>query len=210
MKTITRFILENIYSRTLGGVFPPYLPPLMQGNFVTTVNSSDYSELQYLSDEELTEAIKTNALGVAMTMPLQIKKTDDPDAEYWTLPVEPLISITGRNILVKRNVSKSKVRGSIKERWSQGDYDINIEGMLINYNSNQYPEDDVRKLRSYCEAASLSVLCPLFEIFSINRIAIEDFDFPFTSGPTNQGYKIKACSDDVYKLLLTGDDLIKK
>lgn len=208
MNTINRFILENIYSRTLGGVFPPYL--LINSNH--PVSKADNSGLSFedLTDDELSEAIKSNALGVPMTMPLQIKKIDEPDSAYWTLPIEPMISITGRNVIVKRAVSKGKTRGSIKERWTQGDYDINIEGLLMSLTAiNKYPTDDLRKLRSYCESASLSVLCPLFEIYSINRIVIEDFDFPFTSGVANQAYKIKASSDDVYKLLLSGDDLKK-
>jgi hypothetical protein len=208
MKTVNRFILENIYSRTLGGVFPPYL--LING--VNPVAQPDASDLRLtdLTDEELTEVIKSNALGIQMTMPLQVKRIDEPDSAYWTLPIEPMISIHGHNVIVKRDVSKGKKRGSIKERWTQGDYEINIEGLLMNLTaSNKYPEADIRKLRGYCESASLSVLCPLFEIYSISRIVIDDFDFPFTSGPANQAYKIKGYSDDVYKLLLTGDDLIK-
>jgi hypothetical protein len=206
MSTITRFILENIYTRVTGGVFPPYFL-LNKTKGITTVDSADYSELQGKSDEELTEAIITNAKGIPMVMPLQIKKITEPDSEYWTLPYEPLISITGKNVIVKRNVMKSKTRGTIKERWTQDDYEVNIQGILISSDKDEYPEADIRKLRSYCEATSISVLCPLLEIFNISRLAIEDYEFPFTTGKENQGYTIKGMSDDTYQLLLTGDDL---
>lgn len=207
MSTITRFILENLYVRTLGTVIPPYL--LVDKYRVTPTPDISGLDIAAKTDEELTDAIITNSLGIPMTMPLQLKKASDPDSEYWTFPLEPTISLTGKNVVVKRNVSKGKVRGTVKERWSQSDYDVNIDGIFINTVSNKYPESDVRKLRELMESASVSVLCPLLEIFSISKIAIEEYDFPFTPGANNQSYTIKASSDDVYKLLLTGDDLKK-
>lgn len=50
-------------------------------------------------------------------------------------------------------------------------------------------------------------MSPIFELFSIDRLVIESFDFPFTSGPGNQAYTIGAVSDDIYKLLLREEDL---
>lgn len=83
---------------------------------------------------------------------------------------------------------------------------MTIEGVLIGMDG-KYPEGDVSKLRSYCEAGHVEALCPLLEIFGIGRIVIESWDIPFTSGSANQNYTIKAYSDDIYKLLLTREDL---
>ena len=79
--------------------------------------------------------------------------------------------------------------------------------LVINPHGTGYPDEDVKQLRRYCEAATVEVMSPLLEIFSIDKIVIESFDFPFTSGPNNQAYTISACSDEIYKLLLKGEDL---
>lgn len=147
---LTKFVLGNILARSTGLKVPPYW--LFNQTPVTEGDSSGYSELMKLSVEEMTEQILSNALGVPMRMPLEIKREGDSD--YWLLPFEPLITITGKNIITKRQVSKGKIRGSIKERWTQDDYQITIDGVLINTESKNYPSDDVQKLRKYCEAAN--------------------------------------------------------
>lgn len=200
---LTKFILGNILARTTGLKVPPYW--LFNQTPVTEGDSSGYSELMKLSVEEMTEQILSNALGVPMRMPLEIKREGDSD--YWLLPFEPLITITGKNIITKRQVSKGKIRGSIKERWTQDDYQITIDGVLINTESKNYPSDDVQKLRKYCEAAKWEVRSPLFEIFSIFQLVVENYDFPFTSGIMNQRYTLSCSSDDTYKLLLKKKDL---
>ena len=154
--------------------------------------------------EEIADVIKTNVLGVPMVMPLGLKADD---SDWWLLPFEPLINITGKNIIVKKKIAKGKVRGTIKERWSQDDYSISISGILQNTTSAAYPDSDVKKLRTMCEAGKLQVSCPLFELFSISQIVVEQFDIPFTKGVQNQAYNIQAVSDDIYKLLLKSEDL---
>ena len=54
--------------------------------------------------------------GLPMIMPVRLKLSDWGD--WWTIPIEPLVSVTGSNVVVKRTVAKAKYRGSIKERWS--------------------------------------------------------------------------------------------
>lgn len=200
---LTKFVLGNILARSTGLKVPPYW--LFNQTPVTEGDSSGYSELMKLSVEEMTEQILSNALGVPMRMPLEIKR--EGDSNYWLLPFEPLITITGKNIITKRQVSKGKIRGSIKERWTQDDYQITIDGVLINTESKNYPSDDVQKLRKYCEAAKWEVRSPLFEIFSIFQLVVENYDFPFTSGIMNQRYTLSCSSDDTYKLLLKKKDL---
>lgn len=200
---LTKFVLGNILARTTGLKFPPFW--LFNQSQNKMVDSSEYEEIMKKSEEELISEIKANAFGVPMVMPLEIR-TDDTD--WWTLPLEPLISITGKNIITKRRVSKGQIRGSIKERWAQDDYQINIQGVLINPDVKAYPAKEVEKLRKLCEAARWEVRCPLFEIFSIYHIVIDDYKFPFTTGKENQGYDITATSDDMYKLLLKRQDIL--
>lgn len=196
--SVSKFILGNIAARTIGLKVPPYW--LFNQPVVTRQDPSEYDELMMLEEAELEDMIRTNALGVPMRFPLEISLVDQED--WWLVPIEPLITLTGRNIIVRRQVSKGKIRGSIKERWTQDDYQVKIEGALMDLKRDDYPRDDVQKLRNFCEAAKLKVHCPLFEIFSINQIVVESYDFPFTKGIQNQQYTINAYSDDTYKLLL--------
>lgn len=194
----TRFLLENMALRVTGGKVPPYW--LMGKTVLREVDNNDFSGLRGMTDEELEDIVRTNALGIPMVMPLSLR-LDVEGAEEWLLPEEPMISITGQNIITRRHVSKGRLRGSIKERWTQDDYTVKVEGLLLG-RDGRYPKNDVERLRRYCEAGKVKVLCPLLEIFGITQIAIESWDIPFTSGTANQNYEITAYSDDIYKLLI--------
>lgn len=197
----TKFILANLAARVTGTKVPPYW--LFGQSAAGGVDSPGFDALQALDEEELADTVRANALGVPMRMPLELKADG---GDWWLLPVEPLVTLTGRNVVARRQVAKG-VRGSIKERWAQDDYQVDIEGVIINYSAESYPRDGVRILKNLCEAARLQVRCPLFELFSINQIVVEDYAFPFTAGVRNQAYRITAWSDDVYKLLLKRKDL---
>ena len=213
MKT-SRFILQNIALRAMGLTkVPPYWL-FRENNFHgintgylggKTIEDSSEFDVEDLSDAELEEVVRTNALGVPMAMPLRFQ-LEESGAKEWLFPVEPMISLNGQNILVRRHVSKGTIKGSIKERWTQDDYTVRIEGVLMS-REGKYPEEDVTMLMNFCEAGHVKALCPLLEIFGISQLAIESWDIPFTTGVTNQNYTITAYSDDIYKLLLSRDDL---
>lgn len=139
------------------------------------------------------------AMGVPHACPLKMKWENE--FEWWQLPIEPVVTITGKNMIVKRNVLKTASadvarRGSVKELWSQDDYEINISGVFI-ATDGRLPSSDVMRLRHYCEGRqSILVDSPLLTLFNIRRIAIEDFQFPFTKGIENQMFSLKATSDD--------------
>jgi hypothetical protein len=134
---------------------------------------------------------------------LSIKWEDE--AVWWDFPLDPVVSISGKNTIVRRDVLKKNNignrRGSIKEMWSQDDYEIEIAGVLMGVNG-RLPEDDIYKLRTYLEARKpLEVMGSLFNLFYIMRIVIESYSLPFTKGMENQMYTIKAYSDDNFDLL---------
>ena len=215
MSTTNRFILQNLALRAMGLTkVPPYWL-FRENNFhgvnlgymsaAKTIPDSSGFDVETMSDAELEDVVRTNATGVPMVLPLRFQ-LEESGAQEWLIPMEPMLSVNGQNILVRRNVSKGKIRGSIKERWTQDDYSVRIEGILMGMDG-KYPEADVAKLRSFCEAGHVKALNPLLEIFGISQLAIESWDIPFTSGTINQNYTIQAYSDDIYKLLLSRDDL---
>lgn len=205
---VTRFMFENPSPHPTGSVTPPYSEvERIGGNMLLP---AAYHALRNLRSEELHETLLANALATPMTLPLRIARADDPAQNAgWTLPVEPLITVSGKNLIVRRQISKGKVRGSVKEKWTQDDYSIKINGLLMDpLNPEVYPADDVKTLKDYCEAGNLTVLCPLLELFGIKFITVESYEFPFTKGKGNQAYSISAYSDNIHQLLLEGDDLI--
>lgn len=215
MSTTNRFILQNLALRAMGLTkVPPYWL-FRENNFhgvnlgyisaAKTIPDSSGFDVETMSDAELEDVVRTNATGVPMDLPLRFQ-LEESGAEEWLFPMEPMISLNGQNILVRRNVSKGRIKGSIKERWTQDDYSVRIEGILLG-TDGKYPDADVAKLRSFCEAGHVKALNPLLEIFGISQLAIESWDIPFTSGTINQNYTIQAYSDDIYKLLLSRDDL---
>ena len=74
VKTATRFVLENAALRLFGGKIPPYW--LFRNTELAHVDSEDYDAVRKMSDEELADTIRTNALGVPMQMPLRFKLED--------------------------------------------------------------------------------------------------------------------------------------
>jgi hypothetical protein len=103
---------------------------------------------------------------------------------------------------LKQAEKDSSRRGTIKEAWSQDDYEVNIAGVFIGENG-EMPENDLRKFRRYCEERKLiDVESDLFCLFNINHLAVESFELPFTKGVENQMYTIKAYSDDTFDLLV--------
>lgn len=215
MRTTNKFILQNLALRAAGLTkVPPYWL-FRENNFFgknlgyiqggKTIPDSSGFDVTKLSEEELEDVVRTNALGIPMVMPLRFQQ-EEAGAEEWLFPIEPMISVNGQNILTRRHVSKGKVKGSIKERWTQDDYTVRIEGILMSEDGS-YPDTDVTRLKSFCEAGHVKALCPLLEIFGISQLAIESWDIPFTIGRTNQNYTIQAYSDDIYKLLLSREDL---
>lgn len=188
---------------------PFFLGPKERNNTVDQkIVSANIEENQNkIRTEDIVKLVSQNG---AMTFPqffdLRIKAPSE--TEFWTFPIEPLISIRSRKILIKRRVAKQdngdkNARGSIKEVWTNDDYDITISGVFIANKKGEYPRSDMMKLRNYLELnQTLNVLCPLFEIFNIGNIVVEDWDLPFTKGKENQNFIIKAVSDDPRSLIL--------
>lgn len=189
----------------LGGRVLPPLPPFPKTAKDGVADPDDW-ELETIAKEK--DNAEMSIFGTPMCFPLSIKLTTDGDKDWWLLPTEPMISISGGNVITRRNVAKvsgkdKALRGTIKERWAQDDYNISIDGLFTRHEEWKYPDADVRKLRGMLESRkAINVKCQLFEIFGIDRIVVEKFDIPFTKGEENQSYSISAYSDDDWDLLL--------
>lgn len=177
-------------------------PPFLIGKTLAgrDIDPSTYTNIKQQIIEESEDVVRYNALGVPMVFPLSLRLPKGGEEE-WLLPIEPMITVTGKQVIAKRAVLKSKSRGSVKERWTLDDYGVRIEGIL--QAEGRYPKEDVARLRRYCEAGEVIVSSPLLELFGISRLVIESWDIPHTSGVENQNYSLSCLSDDSYKLLIS-------
>lgn len=160
-----------------------------------------------LKEDEAWKMTQAELTGNLYQCPLRLKLKTDPESAMWTLPFDPVISIQGGNKIVRTDVlkqdnSNNERRGTIKEVWSQDDYEIQIAGLFIGENDDDMPLVELDKLRALCEAREvLYVECDLLDVFNIKYIAVEKFDFAHTPGRMNQQFSIKAYSDDDFSLL---------
>lgn len=136
-----------------------------------------------------------NALGAILYMPVSING--------WQIPGEPSISISCKKTIVETALTGNTRRGTVKELISTDDYNIEIKGIIINTETNEYPESDVEKLKDTFELnASLPITCALTNIFDIHNIVIQSVNIPMMVGIQNaQAFTIKCVSDEDFQLV---------
>lgn len=130
--------------------------------------------------------------------------------QKWLFPFEPMINISSGNNIIKRNVAKQgeNLVGTIKERWSRKDFDIQVTGVLMGSMLQGTPEDtfpreQMERLFDFLIfAKEIYVYCHPLEILGITKVVVEDYSFPFTKGENVQAYDIKLVSDFAYNLLV--------
>lgn len=173
------------------GAIPPFFIPRKE-DIITQV----YDANEIMDDYA--------ALGVIHSqMPLALKRIGDPEPNWFTLPVEPLVSISGKNVITRRNVAKARENGTIKESWSQDDYEVTIKGVITTANEAKYPKAYMKRLLDlFDERRAIEVKQDILLLFRINYLAVESFSFPHTKGFNNQNFEIKAYSDRPVNLLI--------
>ncbi len=198
IKQVPRFeaIQNEIGKHVLGSV--NILPfQNQESNIISSENYEDFD--LWMNDKVITPENQF--------FPLSFYSLDEKTK--WTLPWEPLISVSARNIIKERYVAKgsSNYIGSVKERWSQDDYEITITGafygekMMGTY-EECYPRTDMEKLRALLmRRSAIRIECELLQLLNIYKICIYSVDFPFTKGENVQAYEIKAKSDFPYSLI---------
>ena len=186
--------IAKITQNALGYAQPMVLP--FRNIVVVTGKAAD------IGTNPVVEAKSRQALSMLGETFFQCPVSFNIDGGQWTLPIDPLISVSSKNVIKRRYVSKSKMRGSIKECWSQDDCEVTIAGVIIGTDATDC-SDKVSKLREICEKAeAVEIVCEyLNSTFGISRIAVESCDFPFTKGMDSQSFTIKAFSDEGYELL---------
>ena len=144
-------------------------------------------------------------LGVALfANPCYLWTDEGGEASAWELPCDPIISVSGGNVVAKRQVAKRQMGGTVKELWSQDDFAISIGG-TITCAEQADTDAAVWKIKQLCAESTtgLNVACSgLNDAFDIYRVCVESYEFPFTPGMGNQDFAINCVSDTVHDLLI--------
>lgn len=171
------------------GAFPPFFIPDKK-DIITRV----YDANEILEDYAVAGVIHSQ-------MPMTVSWKDG--REKFLLPFEPLVSISGKNVIARRKVAKADGKGTVKERWSRDDYEVTIQGVMTSADQSKYPGDYMKRLVAlFDERRSIEVDQGVLEVFGIRYLAIESVSFPHTKGLNNQNYEIKAYSDNPVDLLI--------
>ena len=79
-----------------------------------------------------------------------------PGEPNYTFPYEPMITISGGNTIAMHKPAKAEnFIGTIKQHWTQDDYEITITGVLIGDKEignveDCFPKADFQRLKDYC------------------------------------------------------------
>jgi hypothetical protein len=136
---------------------------------------------------------KRDYYGTPYFMPIRING-------IW-LPNSPAMSVHA----LKKIVSTQVVGvGTVKELISIDDYKLTIKGFAINYESDDYPYQDVQLLRElFGLNRSLKIESKLCEVFEINMVVIESLRLPDMVGKQNiQPFEINLLSDKDFDVIL--------
>lgn len=123
---------------------------------------------------------------------------DAEDYEYRTKGL--YFKDTLMDLNLERNIVKTIVQGlngTIKEFISNGDWEINIMGMLVSDNKDTAPEKQIKEFNSlFMMKSSLRVSSPLLEALGIYSIVVTGIDLPNSAEIINiRPFRITAISD---------------
>ena len=122
--------------------------------------------------------------------------------QEYCFQLDPILAVSGKNIIARRYVAKGSLQGTVKESFSQDDFDITITGVLMGDDAKDLNEQ-VQELQSILVCGeSLAVVNDLLnDGYGITRLVVDSFQFPHTKGLQNQSYTIKCYSDSSINIL---------
>lgn len=133
---------------------------------------------------------------IALTVPATVKNgaVVTPQSIY-TFPDWPLFDISPAWQIQKENMLGGI--GTTKEFIQQDDFQITIRGFLINYDTQDYPEQLVSDLWAVINAQkTLGITSRVFNLLDIHNIVITDAHFPGVEGYMNiQPFELTCLSD---------------
>lgn len=185
------FNLIDLYTKVFG---------IKGVRFAINTTGGNQGEFEY-SSLQLTGKPKARAYSVLGTPIYEQITLIGSDTNY-TIPDWPLIDITYQKQIIKTPVKGHN--GTVKEYIYTDDYQINIRGILINYFSDEYPENLVYELEQTCKInKELRVTSPLLNLLDVHNLVIQDVRYPEVEGYNNiQPFLLQCLSDEPIELVI--------
>ena len=125
-------------------------------------------------------------------------------ASVYEFPNEPICSIKGGKEVVKSNLyGIGNRKGTVKEIMMNRDFEITIQGILVNLDADDYADQDMRRLLEVLTFdGAIGVKNQLFQAAGISSAVVEDYDFRREEGEgvRYQRYSITLSSDQDFEL----------
>jgi hypothetical protein len=142
-------------------------------------------------------------LGAPLRMPMKI---GIPGKTPIQLPNEPIVSLDMDVDLKKTMVNRGRnqKRGTVKEVAGLGDYTITIKGIIYRFSDNDFPEEDLRAIRTILENVLITVECFYTSMFNISLATVTKARWPRDEEMSfrEQDYEINLLSDEDFELEL--------
>ncbi|MBD3748936.1 MAG: hypothetical protein IE931_05525 [Sphingobacteriales bacterium] len=169
---------------------------------IPTESQSDEGSIEFAtpSTQVKSKAKAYSLLGAPVYEVITCKIPVNGGFKDYTFPDWPLLDVSAAKNIVKTPLKGKD--GTVKEYINIDDYQITIRGILINYNSDEYPEDLVNSLHQLFKVnQEMQVTTALLNLLDIHNIVITDLKLPEVEGYSNiQPYVISALSDEPVEL----------
>ncbi|MEA5461552.1 DUF6046 domain-containing protein [Arcicella sp. LKC2W] len=152
---------------------------------------------------EIQKKLSGEAEGRTIRCPVTMSYDGDDvfNPDSWTIPFEPIVSVHGKNVIIRNPVLKNRDIGTVKELWSADDWQVEIKGIVYVDDTTKLPQADINRLRYFFEVRrAIKVESPFLSLFGINYLAIESVEFPPTDGYNYQAFVYKCYSDKPFNL----------
>ena len=112
-----------------------------------------------------------------------------------------MISLNAAKTIIKTAVAGRN--GTVKESISTKDYQLSVKGVLFNFETNNYPETQVKQLKElFDKNKSISISSRLADIFEISKVVAESLNIEESKHQNTQAFSMNLVSDDDFAAIL--------
>lgn len=179
----------------------------LKPKFYSVRSNSDEQDVRALGEFNISQYENIGAFGLPVFDVLEFDQLRYTTLDGKQVSVESLslgvalITVTqSKNIVI--TPIQGRTGGTVKEYISDGDYHINIKGVLVGEGNEVKPQGKKNVLVAFCQApVEINVASPLLNDFGIYTIVISDYNFPQVEGQRNVvPFEINAMSDKPIEL----------
>ena len=163
----------------------------------------NYDDIETLAQEQ--EYSSVSKLGVqvwdVINLDEKIIEGTDESFEGYSFPAELTLQVSRAKKIIETDIIGKK--GTVEELVAVDDWEINIKGFIINYESDAYPENEVQELNTVCELQDslLPVTSKFLNNLGIDYLSIHQLRLPQMAGYSNvQPFEVVAKSKEPFIL----------